>query len=55
MQAFPSKASEIWSQDENMLGDDYEQIVPETFEDFVSIENFLSKIENMSATELEKS
>lgn len=55
MQAFPSKASEIWSQDENMLGEDYEQIVPETFEDFVSIENFLSKIDNMSAKELETS
>ena len=55
MQAFPSKASEIWSKDQNALGDEYEQIVPKTMEEFVSIEEFLSSIDNtMNAQDLEK-
>lgn len=54
MQAFPSKASEIWSRDENALGEEYEQISPATLEEFVSIEEFLSKIDNMNAEDLEK-
>ena len=54
MQAFPSMADQIWKQDENALGDEYEQIVPTSMEEFVSLENFLSNLE-MNAEDLEKS
>lgn len=52
MQAFPSKASEIWSNDENALGEEYEQISATTLEEFMSIEDFLSKVDNMNAQDL---
>lgn len=54
MQAFPSMADEIWNQDENALNEDYEQIIPTSMEEFVSIENFLSNLE-MNAEDLEMS
>lgn len=54
MQAFPSMADKIWNQDENALGDEYEQIVPTSMEEFISLENFLSNLE-MNAEDLEKS
>lgn len=54
MQAFPSKAKQIWEEDENSLNEDYEQIVPTTQEEFISIEQFLSDIQNMNAEELKE-
>lgn len=54
MQAFPSMADQIWNQDENALGDEYEQIMPSSMEEFVSLEKFLSNLE-MNAEDLEKS
>ncbi len=55
MQAFPSMTEKIWGGgDEDELGDDYEQIIPETMEEFVSLEKLLSNLE-MSAKDLEKS
>jgi hypothetical protein len=55
MQAFPSMTEKIWGGgDEDELGDDYEQIIPQTIEEFVSLEKLLSNLE-MSAKDLEKS
>lgn len=47
----------IWgidNKDDEALGDNYEQIIPDTMEDFVSLEKFLTNLE-MKAEDLEKS
>jgi hypothetical protein len=56
MQAFPSMTEKIWgiNEDDEALGDNYEQIIPETMEEFVSLEKFLTNLE-MNAEDLEKS
>lgn len=54
MQAFPSMAKEIYDADENALGDEYEQILPTTMEEFVSLEDFLSTMYTANAEDVVK-
>lgn len=54
MQAFPSMAKEIYDADEDALGDEYEQILPTTMEEFVSLEDFLSTIYTANAEDVVK-
>jgi hypothetical protein len=54
MQAFPSMAKEIYKKDENAIGDEYEQIIPTTMEEFQSLEDILESIQTMNAEELKE-
>lgn len=57
MQAFPSMAKQIYGEedDDNALGDDYEQILPSNMEEFRSLEDLLNNIQEMNVEDLEKS
>lgn len=54
MQAFPTMAKEIYEKDENALGDEYEQIIPSTMEEFKSLEDILESLQTMNAEELKE-
>lgn len=56
MQAFPSMAKQIYGEEEDdALGDDYEQILPSNMEEFRSLEDLLNNIQEMNVEDLEKS
>jgi hypothetical protein len=53
MQAFPSMAKELYTEDENAISEEYEQILPKNMEEFQSIEDLLNEIHTVNAEQIE--